>query len=285
MDNKTLLAKIYHKNFLTRYIEFIVGIFLVAVSYNVFTMKCNLVYGVGGIGLMVNKIMGISPSIIILGANLVLLVISYIFLGKESTKNTILGSLLYPLFIEATSPLVNISLGNLEPILIVLCASVLSGFGLGLVFKAGYTTGGTDILNQLFSRYGKMSIGKAMYFTDLIIILFSVVVFDFPTLIYSLINLYIISLMTDKVILGISESKAFYIITEHETAIKKFITQNLSHGVTVLEARGGYTGNVEKVIMCIVPTKEYYMFKEGIHLIDKNAFFIVTDAYEVSGAK
>lgn len=285
MDNKTLLAKIYRKNFLVRYIEFIVGILLVAVAYNVFTMKCNLVYGVGGIGLMINKTMGIDPSLIILGANLILLIISFIFLGKESTKNTILGSLLYPLFIKATEPMINIPLGDLEPILIVLCASLLSGFGLGLVFKAGYTTGGTDILNQLFSKYGKMSMGKAMYFTDLIIIIFSAIVFDFPTLIYSLINLYIISLITDKVILGISESKAFYIITEHETAIKKFITQNLSHGVTILEARGGYTGNVEKVIMCIVPTKEYYMFKEGIKLIDKNAFFIVTDAYEVSGAK
>lgn len=285
MDNKTLLAKIYHKNFLTRYIVFILGIFLVAVSYNVFTMKCNLVYGVGGVGIMLNKLLGIEPPLIILIANLILLVISLIFLGKESTKNTILGSLLYPLFIKLTAPMGNISLGELEPILIVLCASLLSGFGLGLVFKAGYTTGGTDILNQLMSKYGKMSMGKAMYFTDLFIIIFAVVVFDFPTLIYSLINLYIISLITDKVILGISESKAFYIITEHETAIKKFITQNLSHGVTILEARGGYTGNVEKVIMCIVPTKEYYLFKEGIQMIDKNAFFIVTDAYEVSGAK
>ena len=90
-------------------------------------------------------------------------------------------------------------------------------------------------------------------------------------------------MITDKVVLGISGSKAFYIITEHETEVKKFIIQNLSHGVTILEARGGYTGNLEKVIMCIIPTKEYYLFKEGIKMIDQNAFFIVTDAYEVSG--
>ena len=111
----------------------------------------------------------------------------------------------------------------------------------------------------------------------------SLFVFDLPTFVYSVLNLYIVSLITDKVVLGISSSKAFYIITEHETEIKKYITQNLSHGVTVLEARGGYTGNVEKVIMCIIPTKEYYVFKEGIKMIDENAFFVVTDAYEVSG--
>ena len=125
--------------------------------------------------------------------------------------------------------------------------------------------------------------GKSMYFTDFIIIIFSIFIFDLPTFVYSVLNLYIVSIITDKVVLGISSSKAFYIITEHETEIKKYITQNLSHGVTVLEARGGYTGNVEKVIMCIIPTKEYYVFKEGIKMIDENAFFVVTDAYEVSG--
>ena len=91
--------------------------------------------------------------------------------------------------------------------------------------------------------------------------------------------------MTDKVILGISQSKAFYIITDHETDIKRYITNTLNHGVTVLDGRGGYTGNNQKVIMFIVPTKEYFVVKEGISQIDPNAFFIVTDAYEVSGGR
>ena len=76
-----------------------------------------------------------------------------------------------------------------------------------------------------------------------------------------------------------------YVITAHETDIKKYILNNLSHGVTVLDARGGYTGNVMKVIMCIIPTSEYFKAKEGIQSIDPNAFFLVTDAYEVSGVK
>ena len=66
---------------------------------------------------------------------------------------------------------------------------------------------------------------------------------------------------------------------------RQFILNNLSHGVTVLEGRGGYTGNKLKVIMCIIPTKEYFIVKEGIKTIDPNAFFLVTDAYEVSGEK
>ena len=161
----------------------------------------------------------------------------------------------------------------------------MSGFGLGLVFKSGFTTGGTDILNQIFSKYFKVSIGKAMLFTDGIIVAAAFFIFGFQKFIYSIINMYVVGLITDKVILGISESKSFYIITEHETDVKKYILNNLSHGVTVLEARGGYTGNVMKVIMCIIPTREYFKAKEGIQTIDPNAFFLVTDAYEVSGEK
>lgn len=285
MNHNEVLERVYRKNWIKRYFQFVLGILLVAISYNIFSLKVNLVYGVGGIGLMLNSLLNVDPSYTILISNIALLALSLIFLGKESTNKNLMGSLLFPLMVEITEPLVNVNLGSTENILIVLCGALLSGIGLGLVFKAGYTSGGTDILNQMVSKYGKMSIGKAMYFTDLIIVLFSLIMFGFPTFIYSLFNLYIIGFITDRVVLGTSESKAFYIITQHETDIKKFITQNLKHGVTILEARGGYTGNMEKVIMCIIPTKEYYAFKEGISLIDKDAFFIVTDAYEVSGGK
>jgi len=130
-----------------------------------------------------------------------------------------------------------------------------------------------------------MSIGSAMLFCEGLIILSSIPVFGFQKFMYSVLSIYLVSVMTDKMILGISQSKAFYIITEHENEVKDFILNYLSHGVTILEARGGYTGNKQKVIMCIVPTKEYFTAKEGIKNIDKDAFFLVTDAYEVAGAE
>ena len=212
--------------------------------------------------------------------------LSFILLGKEKTMNSVVGSLLYPIIVKLTVPLVNYITLNIDDTLVLtIFGAVISGFGYGLIFKSGFTTGGTDILNQIFAKYFKMSIGNAMFFTDGFIILFGAFALGWDVLMYSIILLYIISIMTDKVILGISESKAFYIITEHETAVKKFITQYLSHGVTVLEGRGGFTGNNKKVIMCIIPTKEYYIAKEGIHSIDENAFFVVTDAYEVYGGE
>lgn len=284
--NANFIKNIYKKDRLVRYSQFILGVLLMAIAYNLFILPTNIVYGVGGIGVIFKKIYNIDPSLVILISSILLLIVSYFALGKESTAKTVLGSLLYPIFVKLTEWVINyVSFSNLEPLVIVLFGAVLTGFGLGLIFKAGFTTGGTDILNAIVSKYGKMSMGSSMYLTDGVIILISLFTFGFETFIYSIISLYIISLMTDKVVLGISNSKAFYIITEHETSIKKFLVQRLKHGVTVLDGRGGYTGNHQKVIMCIVPTKEYFLVKEAIHEIDPLAFYIVTDAYEVFGGE
>lgn len=282
----SILKQVYKKDKLIRYAYFLLGLLLISVSYNLFVLPNDIVYGVGGLGVIFYRTMGIDPSIVIMVGSILLLILSFFTLGWNQTKNSIIGSLLYPVFVKLTLPLVNyIDLGTTETVVTVICGSVVSGFGLGLVFKSGFTTGGTDILNQIVSKYGKISIGKSMLFTDGVIVLIALFVFGFQKFIYSIINMYLIGIMTDKVILGISESKSFYIITEHETDVKRFIMNNLSHGVTVLEARGGYTGNRLKVIMCIIPTKEYFIAKEGIQTIDPNAFFLVTDAYEVSGEK
>lgn len=285
-DDASILKNVYKKGRVLRYLQFILGVLLVACSFNIFVLPNDIVYGVSGLGVIFYRTFGISPSIIIMIGSILLLILSFILLGVEQTKKSIVGSLIYPIFVSLTEGIVKyVDLGNTEPIVLVVFGAVLSGFGLGLIFKSGFTTGGTDILNQIVSKYFKTSIGKAMLFTDGIIIVVSLFTFGWQKFIYSLINMYLISIMTDKVILGISQSKAFYIITEHETSVKKFILNHLSHGVTVLEGRGGYTGNHQKVIMCIIPTKEYFLAKQGIHEIDPNAFFLVTDAYEVYGGE
>lgn len=284
VDLSTILDRVYSKDLLVRFSEFILGVFLVAISYNVFLLPSNTVYGVGGIGVILKRILNITPALTIFIGSMLLLALSMFALGKKKTLRTVAGSILYPIFVAATSYYVRyFDLGTLEPVVVVIIGAVAHGLGLGLIFKAGYTTGGTDILNDIVAKYGKVSIGKAMLFTDGLIILISLFVFDFPTFIYSIISLYIISVMTDKVILGISQSKTFYIITDNETSVKKFIMNNLNHGVTVLQGRGGYTGDNQKIIMCTLPTREYFILKEGLKEIDPEAFFLVTDAYEVSG--
>lgn len=274
------------KRNLFRYSSFVFGVLLVAIAYNVFILPSNIVYGVGGLGVIFKKTINLDPAFTIMISSILLLILSFILLGFEKTRNSIIGSLLYPCFVKLTENIGSyINIAESEKLVLVLFGAVLTGIGLGLVFKAGFTTGGTDILNQIISKYFNISLGNSMFFTDGIIVISGVFVFGWTNLLYSLISLYILSILTDKVVLGISESKAFYIITEHETSVKKFLMQTLNHGVTVLEGSGGFTGNRQKVLMCIIPTKEYFKVKQGIKEIDEEAFFVVTDAYEVSGGE
>jgi uncharacterized membrane-anchored protein YitT (DUF2179 family) len=285
-----ILNTIYKKNRIRRYTSFITGVFIMAVSFNLFFLPNNIVYGgVSGISIILRDV--IDPSIFIALTSIILLITSLVLLGKEKTAKTVVGTLLFPIFVKLTAnfSIFVESIGNIKTddlLLVAVFGGLLSGFGAGLIFKAGFTTGGTDILNQIMSKYFKISLGKAMIAIDGIIVLSGVLAFkDWTLVMYAIIVLYIISMMADKVILGISESKAFYIVTEKQNEVKEYILENLGHSVTVFDARGGYSNDKEKVLMCVIPTKEYFKFKEGIELIDSEAFFVVTDAYEVSGGK
>lgn len=285
-----ILKKIQSKNLLRRYLNLIIGCALLAFSFDIFFAPKNIVYGgISGISIVINKLFGVDKSLFVLIVSIILLFISYFTLGWEKTKGSIAGSIIYPIFLKLFEPVASyINLDISDTLLIVIFGSIIAGLGSGTNFKSGFSTGGTDIINQICAKYARVSIGKAMLMTDGLIVIGSGFflnnqLYAFENVMYAIMVLYIISIMADKVILGISQCKAFYIVTEHETMIKKYVMQHLSSGVTILDGRGGFTGNNQKVIMCIIPTKDYFIAKEGILSIDPKAFFLVTDAYEVSG--
>ena len=285
-----IFKKIQNEKLLERYVSLIIGCALMAFAFDLFFAPNNVVYGgLSGISIVLDNVFHIDKSTFVLVSSLFLLVISYFTLGWEKTKGSIAGSIIYPVMMKIMDPYIPyIDLDTNNILLIIVFGSLICGFGSGINFKSGFSTGGTDIINQIVAKYGKMSIGKAMILTDGIIVLgagffLNNNFYAYENVMYAIVVLYIISIIADKVILGISQCKAFYIVTEHETDVKKYIMQHLASGVTVLDGRGGYTGNHQKVIMCIIPTKDYFLAKEGILSIDPNAFFLVTDAYEVSG--
>ena len=282
-----VLEQIYSKSTVKRHIQFVLGCFLIAVSYNLFLAPNNIVAGgVGGLAIIVNNLTGINNSIFIFIVDILLLILSYFLLGKKKTKATILGSILFPLFVSLTSNIGTIiDIDTDQLLLISVFGGVVYGFGAGMIYKAGFTTGGTDIINQIISKYAKTSMGKSMLYCDGTIVLLTAFIFGPTHFMYSIITLYVISFMSDRVILGVSDSKAFYIVTKEEQKIKTYILKYLNHGVTVFNAKGGYAQGNQTVLMCVLPTKDYYRLKEGIHEIDSNAFFVVTDAYEVFGGE
>ena len=282
-----ILEKVEAKDKLKRYFELVIGILLIAIAFNLFLLPNELVFGgVSGLSIIVSKFITIDASTFIMIASLLLLVVSFLVLGKNDTKASIVGSILFPIFVNITANIgeyIKLDTGNV--LLSAVFGGIIYGFGAGLVFKAGFTTGGTDIINQILSKYLHMSMGNAMLISDGLIVVLGGFFFGATKLMYALIVIYIIGLMTDKVLLGISNSKAFYIITNEDEKIRDYLLNELHHGVTIFSVKGGYTHKKDEVILCVVPTREYYRVKEEIHEIDSEAFFVVCDAYEVSGGE
>ena len=278
---------INRKSYVKRIIQFIVGCFIISLAYNIFIVSNKLIPGgVGGIAIILNEFFGINNSISIFIMNVFLIAVSYFTLGKEKTKASILGAIFFPLAVALTEHInVWLEIDTSQMLLSAVFGGILYGFGAGLVFKAGFTTGGTDILNQVISKYAKISLGKSMLFCDGLIVLSSGIFFGINSMMYSIIILYIISLISDRVVLGVSDSKVFYIVTDRDEEIKNYILKYLGHGVTIYKAKGGFKRKNENMLMAVLPTKDYYRLKEGIKEIDKNAFFIVTDTYEVFGGE
>ncbi len=282
-----ILNKIYHKHKIRRYIELIVGLLLTALAFNLFILPNDIVFGgVSGIGIIVTHYINIDFSLFVLIISIILLIISYIFLGKEVSRYSVVGSILFPVFVKLTENVGTFfNFDTSDQLLFALVGGVLYGIGVGLVFKAGFTTGGTDILNQIMSKYAHVSMGNAMLIIDGLIVVLGAFVFGFVKFMYAIIVLYIISILTDKVLIGISEAKAFYIITDKREEICDFVINELKHSITTIDAKGGYRNKKNPVLFTVIPTKEYFKFKEGIKEIDKDAFFTVIDAYEVMGGE
>ena len=282
-----IVKKIYSRHRIRRYFFLILGTLICACAYNLFIYPHNLVFGgTGGISIIVNKFVSINPSLLIFGVSAFLFLIGAIFLPRETVLRSAVGLFLYPIFVEATSFLNSyINTNNIDMLVLAIFGGVLYGFGFGLVVKYGFNLGGTDFLTQIVHKYAKLTMGTSMFIVEGIIVLVGAFVFGITNFLYAVVILFLITYMTDKVVLGISDKKAFYIITNKKEEVSDFVIKELNHTVTVFNATGGFTNKKVSVLFTVIPTREYYKLKEGIEVIDKEAFFTVVDAYEVSGGE
>lgn len=282
-----LAELIEKKSYGKRAVEFLIGCLTVSLAYNIFIAPNNLVPGgVGGIAVILDSLFGISNSTVIVIANIFLLTASLFLLEKEKTRASLLGTMMFPIFVKLTENVnVWLQIDTSHLLLSALFGGILYGLGAGIVFRAGFSMGGTDIINQILSKYLKQSIGKSMLMSDGLIVLSSALFFGMNSMLYSIIILYCISLMADRVILGISDSKAFFIITNEEDKVRDYILKTLGHGVTVFKGKGGFKRHNENLLMAVIPTRDYYKLTEGIKMIDKDAFYIITDTYQVFGGE
>ena len=278
---RTILDKIQNKALVRRYIIFIFALLIYAITYNVFFVQTNLILGgSGGIALLFKNYL--TPSITIGLISLLSLGLSIVFMDKKFVFNSIVGTILCPIFVELTKGL-SFTIPKDDMMLVAICGGVLIGIANGLTSKTGLSSGGIDTIIHILSRNLKKSQGSLYLIINGIIILSGAFQYGYRIILYALIVLYIVSMITDKIVFGISTNKTFFVVTDKVKDVKEYLLDNLSQGVTVLDAIGGYTNNKQEVLMVVIPTNEFFKAREGILEIDPDAFITITDSYQVYG--
>ena len=275
------------KRRIKRLIVVILGTFIAALGYNIFLSPYHIVVGgISGISMILKELFSFDEALSILVIFMILYIIGTIFLTEKEMIKTFIVSILFPLFIYITSFLVikvDLSLDN--RLLAGIMGGVVFGFGLGLVYHEGFTTGGMDVITKILNKYFHVNYAQTAFILDSIVALIGAFIFGFETLIYSMITIYIYSSLIDRVTLGLVGNKTFNIITSKPDEVKKYIIDELHHGVTILNGRGAFTGEKKSILFVVIPKKDYYKLKDGIKKIDNKAFFVVSSSYEVGGGK
>lgn len=268
-------------------VSFVFGTFCLALCYNLFFTPNDIVVGgMSGIAIVVNHLTGFNSQLFIYVSSTLLLIISYLFLGKEETQRVIIGTFLYPLFVTFTTPIAKLILPYFtfhEMLVTVALASLLYGFSNGLIYKYGYSTGGGDVLIRLLSKYLHMSEGTSVLLFDSFIVLLGGFVFGVEKAVYAVIIIVIASSLVDKITIGISNSKKFMIYTRESRKIKILIEEEFKTGFTIFPTVGGYSHIKGAMLMCVIRNRDTHLFKERILEIDPHAFFVISDCYEVQG--
>ena len=262
----------------------VAGCALFGLGFDLFLQPNHMnVGGVSGIGQLLEHLIGFGSvafwSVLI---NVPLFLVSIKGVGRNFFFGSLVGMLLLNFFIEL---FLIIPAPETEPLLAALYGGLLCGAGSGLVFIAGASTGGVDILARLLRpKFPGMPIGKIIMAMDIITVSLTGLVFgDINKALYSAVTLYVCSLALDGVVYGLDYSTVALIISDHHDSIAKAINDRLDRGVTILDGRGFYSGQKKQVLLSAIKKRQAAELKNLVMDIDPNAFIILQESHQVLG--
>lgn len=277
-----------HRHPIVDYLYIVLGTTILAVSINVFFDPLNLVTGgVTGFAIVLKSMTtglmkgGIPIYVTNLVVNIPLFVLALIIKGKNFGARSLFATFYLSFALFYTAGLEPLTYNQL---LGAIFGGVVAGVGLGFVFTAFSTTGGTDLMASLIQHLLKhVSVANIMLVLDALIIVFGLYIFGVEKAMYAIIAVYISARIIDTMLEGLHFSKAAFIISRRNNAIANAIMENLERGVTGLEGQGKFTQKEREVLLCVVSKREIVKLKEIVRDIDLNAFVIVADVREVVG--
>ena len=248
--------------------------------------------GATGITLITYYLFKIPVSVMNLAINIPLFFLAWKLLGLRSLYLSLIGTFSVSTWmaifelIPGSHHLQNAVFTALDGDILLACigSGVILGAGLGIIFNAGGTTGGTDIVARIFNKYTTLSMGRLMLIVDAIVLTTVLIVFmDFRIAAYTLLFILIDTVVIDIVGEGGFAGKGFLVVTSKPDEIAKQITTDLGRGVTFVNGMGYYSQQEMKIVYCVVSRNEMKQMKDIINKIDPFAFITITEAHEILG--
>jgi len=292
--------KLFSRKWFIAYGLTVLGSFILAAGFVFFINPYDIVPGgVYGIGIVVHHLTlglfprGLSPDggfpvgLFGLILNIPLTLIGIKILGPRFGMKTVVGFVLSSVFMD----MLTLFVGNNDPLGLknevfmgCIFGGVLIGFGLGLIFKAKATSGGSDIIAMIIAKYTRLPLGTLMIYVDSVIVLLGVIVFrDWRIPLYSWIVIFVTGKVIDVVLDGITYDKTLLIISDHFELIREKIIVDMERGGTYIPGRGMFKGEEKTIIFTVVSRREVAILQEFIHQIDPLAFVTVMNAHEILG--
>jgi uncharacterized membrane-anchored protein YitT (DUF2179 family) len=260
----------------------LIGAFLFAVGVNYFTIPNTLSEGgILGITIITHYLFHWSPGVVNLVLNAALLVIGYKYFEKRTMVYTIISIAASSGFLFLTED-IGKQLTE-DTFLAAIFAGLLVGVGLGLIFRTGGTSGGSTILARLTNQWLGWSIGKGMLIFDIVVVVGSVFIIGVEKTLYTLLVVFIGAKAIDFIVEGLDEKVAVLIISHSPEMVLDNIMSKMSRGITVLEGRGGFSGQNKDVLYLVINKQEIVQLKSVINSIDKNAYVTLHNVHEMIG--
>ena len=269
----------FTKERITAWGQILLGCLLGAMAYPWFLVPNHIAPGgVTGLATVLNYLFGWPVGTASLLMNIPLFLIGYRSMGRTFAVRSLGATVIFSLLIDflPLQPMTH------DPLLGSLFGGVLLGVGLGFVLKGGATTGGTDMAARVIhQRIPYLSVGVILFIIDCLVVLLAGFQIQAEYALYAFICLYSSSKLIDVVMNGLTTEKACFINSLHGKEIKQALMDEIGRGVTMLDAKGGFSGQERPVVLCVVSAQELGRLKNIVHRMDPQAFVFISDAHEV----
>lgn len=250
-----------------------------------FNMKNTLAEGgVTGINLILYNLLSFDPAVSNIVINIPLFFAGWRFFRRNEFIYTLIGTFSLSVFLFIFQHWITFDFSLKHDLLLAaLFAGAFIGSGLGIIFRYGGTTGGTDIIARITHKKYGWAMSKTMLVLDAVIIVLSLCYLDYRQMMYTLVAVFVGARMIDVIQKGAYAAKAVMIFSKQSDRIADQIIQLFDRSVTLIDGKGGYTGRKMNILYCVVSSNEVFRLKSLIHEVDPNAFVTVNDVHEVFG--